>query len=219
MTDEPSLLDELDLRPEAKTLRIQGALRRDLHISYERDLTEADLAALDQYRGVKPRSLVRIHASHHSLAKCLASGMKQSQAALVTGYSQSRISILQNDQAFQALVAEYKDEAKSIFADMTERMADLSLDAMELLQERLHEAPQDFSVPMLLDVVKAFADRTGHGPGQEVHLKVDRDFIDRPPRETHDEWTERRKRELLSDDSMGSAAGTPDGGHNGRLVS
>lgn len=177
-------------------VRTQGAAPRSFHCEYARDLTEADIAALSVNRGTKPRSLVRIHASHHALARCLASGMKPAQAALVTGYSNSRISILQNDEAFKGLVEDYRNEAKAIFADMAERMSNLSLDALELIQERLHEDPGSFTVPMLLDVVKAFADRTGHGPGQEVQLKVSQDFVDRPPRETFEEWEDRRKRSL-----------------------
>jgi hypothetical protein len=163
---------------------------------YSRDLTEADGAALSSDRGVKPASLVRIHSSHHSLARCLAMGMKDSHVALITGYSPSRISILKNDPAFSALVADYRAEAKAIFADLGERMADISLDAIELLHERLQAKPEEFSVPMLLDVIKAFADRTGHGPGQEITMKVSRDIIDRPPRESFAEWEERRSKEL-----------------------
>jgi len=63
--------------------RLMGNVPRQLFIEHARDLTEADIAALATNRGTKPKSLVRIHASHHSLAKCLATGMKQSQAALV----------------------------------------------------------------------------------------------------------------------------------------
>jgi hypothetical protein len=207
MPDTPSdteLLDELDLggapRPRSDTLErphINGRVAEPLHCEYSRDLGTADIEALKLPRGsAPPRSLVRIHASHHSLARCLAAGMKPAQAALVTGYSPGRINDLQKDPAFQALVADYSAEARSIFADLAERMANISLDAIELLQERLHDDPKGFTVPLLLDIVKAFADRTGHGPGQEVHIKMDRDFIDRPPRETFEEWAERRSREL-----------------------
>src|SRR5262245_44687461 len=209
------LVEDLDIGPKAPRSdnvvqpRIRGSRPVELHISYERDLTEADIAALSQPRGVRPKSLVRIHASHHSLARCLATGMRPQQAALVTGYSPGRISQLQNDPSFNDLVAEYRSEAKSIFADLAERMNDLSLDAIEHLQERLHESPETFTVDMLLDMVKAFADRTGHGPNQEVTLKVDRDFIDRPPRETFDEWQERRTREIEGPpDSLGSTTRT-----------
>lgn len=190
---EDSLVDDLDTSTGPRLL---GNLPRKLHLEYSRDLTEGDLAALSTNRGSRPKSLVRIHSSHHSLAKCLATGMKQSQASLVTGYSQSRISILMDDPAFQALVADYTAEAKGAFADLAERMNNVSLDAIELLHERLQDNPEGFSIPVLLDVVKTFADRTGHGPNQEVTLKVDQNFIDRPPRENFDEWKARRAREL-----------------------
>jgi hypothetical protein len=189
---EPELVDDLD----TSSPRLLGNVPVQVYIEHSRDLTQADIAALSANRGTRPKSLLRIHASHHSLARCLATGMKQSQAALVTGYDQSRISILTRDPTFAALVEDYKTEAKSVFADLAERMNDMSLDAIELLKERLHDNPETFSIPVLLDVVKTFADRTGHGPGQEVTVKMDRDFIDRPPRETAEEWKERRSREI-----------------------
>jgi hypothetical protein len=178
----------------------RGRPASPIYHEYSRDLTEADIVALDTLpwgaKGSKPKSLVRIHASHHSLARCLASGMRPAQAALVTGYSSHRISMLQHDAAFEALVADYRAEIKDTFADMAERMSNLSLDALEILQERLHDAPESFNTSTLLDVIKTFADRTGHGPNQEVSLKVSTDFVDRPPRETFEEWTTRRTREL-----------------------
>lgn len=187
------LLDELDLGP---TPRINGALRVPFVCEYSRDLTEADIAALQGPRGSTPKSLARISASHHSVARCLATGMKPNQVALVTGYTPTRISVLQHDPAFSALVEDYRTEARSVFADLADRMNDISLDAIELLHERLQDKPSDFSVPMLLDVIKAFADRTGHGPGQDVNIKLSADLIDRPPRETYEDWQKRRGNEL-----------------------
>lgn len=197
MTDrDGNLVDVLDLGDESRP-RLQGNLRVPMYVEYSRDLTEADIAALSGPRGAEqPRALQRIHASHHSLARCLATGMKPGQAGLITGYSPGRISILQGDPAFQALVADYAQEAKSVFADLASRMNDLSLDAIEILQERLHANPETFTVPVLLELVKTFADRTGHGPGQEVSLRMSVDLIDRPPRESFEEWQTRRDREL-----------------------
>jgi len=204
---DDDILDELDLGPRGPG----RPPKSPPHIEYARDLTRADIAALSAPRSTVPASLRRIHASHHSLARCLASGMRPAQAALVTGYSNSRISILQNDPAFQALVAEYQAEARSIFADLSERMNDLSLDAIEMLHERLHDSPEDFSVPMLLDVVKAFADRTGRGPNQNVNVnvKMGRDLIDRPPRESFEDWERRRRDELKSPSDMSDVPALP----------
>lgn len=206
------LISELDLGgsvpARSDTLErphIQGRLPTEFHVAYSRDLLPADLEALKLPRGTSVRSLVRIHASHHALARCLATGMKASQAGLVTGYSTARISQLTHDSAFAALVEDYRQEVKGVFADLGERMANCSLDFIELLQERREEAPESFTIPMIIDIVKAFADRTGFGPGQEVHLKMDRDFIDRPPRETAEEWASRRARELGADESAGNA--------------
>lgn len=205
--DDPDqeLLAELDLgvgvgakRPDTlERPRLSGRAGQEPHCEFTRDLEAADIAALETMpRGAVTRPLARIHASHHSLARCLASGMRPSQAGLVTGYTPSRISILQRDAAFQALCAEYRAEAKSVFADLAERMNDLSLDAIELLQERLHETPEGFTIPVLLDLVRTFADRTGHGPNSEISLKVSTDLIDRPPRESFEEWKTRREAEI-----------------------
>jgi hypothetical protein len=191
---EPGLLEELDFGPP----RIQGNLPRPATATYVRDLTQADMAALSAPRGVLPRQIQRIRSSHHSLARCLAAGMKATHAAQITGYTANRISILQDDPAFKALLEDYRAEAKEIFADLNERMNNVSLDAIEELHERLLDAPEAFSIAMLLDVVKAFADRTGHGPGQEVKLTVSPSMIDRPPKETYEEWQARRARELGS---------------------
>lgn len=215
MSDDPeadALIDELDFSPGPP--RINGNLTRDTQAVFVRDLNQADVQALEGPRGAHlPRSIQRIRASHHALARCLAGGMKASQAALVTGYTQTRISLLQQDPTFQGLVADYQFESKEIFADMHERMTNLSLDAIEELQDRLADAPEAFSTGMLLDVVKAFADRTGHGPGQEVKLSVSPSMIDRPPKESYEEWQKRRARELgtepdIDDTSMGPTTRT-----------
>jgi hypothetical protein len=49
---------------------------------------------------------------------------------------------------------------------------------------------------MLLDIVKTFADRTGHGPGQSVDVKMSMNLVDRPPRESFEDWEARRQAEL-----------------------
>lgn len=199
MAKTEELLDCLGLWDETQTAlareRVVGP-RVEPTLTYERDLTPADLAALGRGATTPARSLVRIHASHHALARCIATGMRPMQASLVTGYSPERISTLQRDPTFKALVEDYRREAQSVFADLGERMYEFSLDALEILHERLQAEPSTFTIPVLLDLVKSFADRTGFGPGQEVHIKMSRDVIDRPPRESFEDWQRRRTVEL-----------------------
>ena len=211
-TEATALLGELELLP--KPCRVAP-----LTAEFVRDLTAADHEALLINPSTRPAtSLARIHASHHALARCIASGMRVYQAALTTGYSEARISILQRDSTFMALVAEYREESKGLFADMAERMSNVSLDALEVLHERLQENPTGFSIPVLLDIVRTFADRTGYGPGGELKVSMVHDTIDRPPREDYNAWKKRREAELV-EDSMGTTAWPSNGGNNGRLVS
>lgn len=194
LAEAAALLDALDI--SAAPPRTVGRPTKSYYVEHTRDLTEADMEALQLPRGAPAKSLQRLRSSHHALARCLATGMKHTQAALVTGYNPVTISALMNDDSFTALVADYRREASDVFGDLAERMNNMSLDAIEILQERLHEAPQDFTTSTLLDLIKTFADRTGHGPNQDINLKVSGDFIDRPPRETFEDWERRRTKEL-----------------------
>lgn len=204
-----NLVGELnDLGPP----RLLGNVPRPMSATYVRDLTEADIAALNGPRGAGAvRPLQKLRSSHHALARCLAAGMSLTHAAQVAGYTTNRASLLQRDPLFQSLISEYRDQAKEVMADLTERMINLSLDAIEELQERLNDAPEDFSVATLLDVVKALADRTGHGPNSELKVTVAGATVDRPPRETYEEWQARRAKELGPDPlaSMEPATRTP----------
>src|SRR5206468_2570165 len=89
---------------------------------------------------------------------------KPAEASIVTGYSPSRISILQADPAFEELLAFYRANTDAAFAELQDRMATLSLDMVEELRERLESNPESFSNTLLLEGLKSLADRTGHGP-------------------------------------------------------
>lgn len=194
--DSLEVLEELDL--VAPRLAFSGpAARQPFVCEFVRELVETDLRALNTpNRASAPKGIAKLRAAHHSLARCLATGMQYAQAALVTGYSYQRIAMLNADPAFQQLVADYREEAKSWCADFGARMSDLGLDFCQLLQERLEDEPEKFSTSTILDAIKIFADRTGHGPGVELKVATVDSTIDRPPREDYDAWTKRRQREL-----------------------
>lgn len=138
-----------------------------------RPLVEADLALLEVERATPAPALKRLRDSHHALARVLALGAKPAEASIITGYSASRISILQADPSFQELVSHYRGNSATAVADLQERMLTLSLDALEELRDRLNDNPELISNAMLLEVLKTGADRTGYGPkSTQVNVNV-----------------------------------------------
>lgn len=147
-----------------------------------RELDETDLALLQEERGTTAAPLKRLSERHHALARCLASGMGDGDAAITCGYVASRVSILKADPAFQELLAFYSQDVTSKYLDMHGVLAGLSLDAAMELRERLEsdiEADEKkISVGQLMELVKVGADRTGFGP-QSSQLNVNVDLAGR----------------------------------------
>lgn len=131
-------------------------------IAYTRDLGESDLdCILNPAQGASSTPAVkRLRASHHALARMLAEGHKPQMCAAVTGYSPSRISILQNDPAFAELIVYYSGQVAETFIDAQKRLAELGIDAIEELQERLDETPEEFSKKDLMALVELTMDRS-----------------------------------------------------------
>ena len=155
-------------------LRVQGRKPSPLVFSIVRELGEEDLAGLQDDRGSQPDTIKKIRERHHALAKALVQGVKPGDAALMTGFSASRVSILQGDPTFIELLAFYRNEASERFYGAQENMQALSQDAVDELRDRLEENPEEISVNQLLDLAKFGMDRTGHGPStkQEVNVRV-----------------------------------------------
>lgn len=129
-------------------------------------------------KGSRPPPLKRLGDRHHALARCLASGMSDGDAALACGYVISRVSVLKSDPAFKELLALYRENTNRVYRDMHERLAGLSRDAAEELHARLEEDMQSeeksISIGQLLEITKLGADRTGYGPqtSQNVNVNV-----------------------------------------------
>lgn len=148
-------------------IRTIGRASRPITAVEVRDLTETDLMALGEERGIKPLPLKRLSERHHALARTLAAGTPSGEAALCVGLTPSRVSILIDDPAFQELVSFYRSNVDAAWVGMQETLAGLSHDAALVLRDRLEENSDDFTVNQLLEVVKTGADRTGHGPSSK----------------------------------------------------
>jgi hypothetical protein len=144
--------------------------KQPLFVSFSRELNLADLDALNNPSplGSETPVIKRLRSQHHTLARLLSGGMKAVEASLVTGYSQSRISLLQKDPAFQELMSYYKGQAEECFVDVHKRLGDLGTAVVEELQERLEEDPEGFSHKELLAVAELALDRSVAPPKTRV---------------------------------------------------
>jgi hypothetical protein len=162
--------------------RLNGRASHVVTAVQVRPLDDADVALMMEERGTKPPPLKRLSERHHALARCLASGMEDGDAAITCGYVASRVSILKADPAFQELLAFYRQGVESKYLDMHEILAGLSKDAGMELRERLEAEAQaeekTLSIGSLIELTKLGADRTGFGP-QSSQLSVNVDLAGR----------------------------------------
>jgi hypothetical protein len=172
----------MDLSQEI--FRTRGRATKPVVAEVVRELDRADLVLLSAERGVKPSAVKRLTERHHALARTIANGsMKLGDAAVLHGYTLSRVSILQGDPAFQELLEFYRGEADRPYRDLHVRLSGLATDAAEELAVRLEEDMQTeeikekkISVGQLMEITKLGADRTGHGPqtsNMNLNLNVD----------------------------------------------
>lgn len=119
-----------------------------------RSLTPDDFSLLNTTLPSPRASLVQIRHSHHQLAQLLSEGRQQSEAALLTGYSPTYVSVLKDDPSFQELVAYYAAQQELVYVDVLERMKSLGLSTVDELQNRLEEDSTQFTNRELLDQVE-----------------------------------------------------------------
>lgn len=113
----------------------------------------------------QPQSLLkRLSSRHHRLAQLLAEGVPPGEAGIACGYTASRVSVLQTDIPFKALVAFYASQRQQAFIATGQKLADVADTALDILQDRLEDNPNEFSPTQLLAVITTAADRSGHGP-------------------------------------------------------
>lgn len=144
---------------------IRGRAPLPLEVEVVRELSEDDLLLRRVATvGSESRPVARLRYQHHRLAQLLAGGMKPADASLLTGYSNSRISILQNDPAFRELLAHYESSNVEVYEDLQKRMAGIAMNAAEELQDRLEENPAGITNKELLETIKVTNDRGGNAP-------------------------------------------------------
>ncbi len=131
-----------------------------------RPLTREDILAFNAAPPKTPpvKPLQRIRDRHHAIARGFASGLSNVQISAIYGMAYNRVCVLRTDPSMEELIAFYRGQINQEFVDMHARMATLSSSAVEELQTRLEDNPEEFTVNDLREIGKTFADRTGHAP-------------------------------------------------------
>jgi hypothetical protein len=146
--EDPFGTDSFEL-PGLPTRKVRG------HWRFVRELDPRTDMPLLQVRVPAPKqTLTQIRHTHHQLARLLATGTKEQEASLITGYKPTYISVLKGDPSFQDLMEYYAAQREQIFVDVVERMRSLGLATIDELQARLEEEPDEFSRRELMELAE-----------------------------------------------------------------
>lgn len=167
----------------SEDLDIEFPVKRTPTLVAKRPLTQSDLDGLGPRGSVSPR-VQQFRDSHHRIARAYASGMRDQEVGFHTGYSQSRLSILKSDPAFQDLIERYREVGTEQALALADLMLANSIKAQTLINESL-EAAQEAGQPLavaelrpLIDLSADLADRTGY-PKHNVNTSVNLTLGDR----------------------------------------
>lgn len=134
---------------------------KPLEAHVERQLSIVDIASPPP---TERPELKKLKSRHRLLARLLAGGLSQREAASVAGYTPANVSLLQRTDAFADLVKFYQREVDREFIDTQQRLAGLADDAVEELLDRLEHNPEALSTREVLEIAALAADRSGNGP-------------------------------------------------------
>jgi hypothetical protein len=113
--------------------------------------------------------LRRLTDMHHCIARLVAQGEAGYAIAMATGYSQSRISILKADPAFQELVEHYRSKVEEVgheaAVDINRKMVAVLSDSLEVMHDYVLGGDPD--IRNVNDIGKFVADRAGFGPASK----------------------------------------------------
>lgn len=147
-----------------------GKRSPQVEITGERTLAVEELLEPPATGGGR-QQLKRLRNSHHNAAAAFAQGYSFVEVAALTGYAVGTLCTLSTDPSFKELVQFYAAARNEAFVDVQTRVKSLAVDALEELQDRLAEKPEEFKTRELLDLATAALDRTGHGPTSK-HMQL-----------------------------------------------
>lgn len=162
--------------PDGVDLRLFGRATKPISAVLVGEIEEADIILLGEERATPAQEIKSLKARHHQLARLLAEGTEPGQAAVIAGYTLSRVSVLQADHAFNELVIFYRNQVTDVYLDTHKRFNHVANNALGMIEDRMEETPETFSINQLIEVAKMGADRTGHGPSATQNVNVNVGF-------------------------------------------
>lgn len=129
-----------------------------------RQLVMDDLEHAGEASTINDFQIKKLTERHHALARCVALGLKDHEAAARVGYDHQMLVILKRSPAFLDLVEVYRNEVNMQFADHAEQLAGLATDAVLEIRSRLEQDPDAFATKTLLEIAAVTGDRAGYGP-------------------------------------------------------
>lgn len=128
--------------------------------------------------------VAKFRESHHMVAKLFAAGLRGTEVAAKTGYSESTIAHFHNDPAFQELLSKYRDLDTQLFLEGRDEFYSLAtknmIQAERQLSDKMDEIDEEgefLPTRELVSIVADRADRFGYGK-RETKFNVNVDFAD-----------------------------------------
>jgi hypothetical protein len=113
----------------------------------------------------------------------VAAGATNTEVAIAVGLTPARVVQLKNDPTFKDLVETLRlglsAEAKVTIASTLDKLSVVGNTALDILQDRMEDDPDSFSVGELANLSKLGADRTGFGPSKTEEKNINLNFGDK----------------------------------------
>lgn len=161
MIDNDDALDAA-LREIAARERRGRPPKRTFALEYVRDATPEDVEAVNEAPTKLlpvPHTQVLRHR-HHELARLLAHGTSNVEAAAQTGYTPARIQQLRADPSFEELLAHYALLRDAEFVDAQKQLATLGRTAAGILLDKLEADGLEAPYASTIEIMKSAMDRS-----------------------------------------------------------
>ena len=160
----------------------RGKIATQPDITLVRSLTREDLALVLEKRPIVQGVVRRFRDPHHRVARLFAAGIRIDEVVERSGYSYQRVWTLQQDPAFQELIAKYREKVDAAFVANVDDYYELATSNMRKAEaqiaEKLEQAEEEGSLLPTRDLIaisRDAADRFGYGKRQ-TNLNVNADF-------------------------------------------